>query len=116
MYKIKPSRLKYRVCLGKAGFVETPQGTNRPDFKEIKSLWCGIYTMSMIQQITLLGSPNTFYLELIIIDQCDSLKSVKYTRFMNQLYIYFGSSPDFDDSPRAFELITLKKIDKNGIS
>ncbi|APX72482.1 head-tail adaptor protein [Companilactobacillus allii] len=113
---INPSRLKYRVSLGKAGFVETPQGTNRPDFEEIRSLWCGIYTMSMTQQITLLGSPNSFDLVLIIRHQSDGLKDVKYVRFKDQLYQLVGSSPDFDDSPRSFDLITLKKVDKIGIS
>lgn len=111
---INPSRLNYRVHLGISEPVETPQGTTKPGFKEIKNLWCGIYTLSLVQQITLMGAPETIDLVLIIRHQKNGLNGASYARFKDKLYQIVGGSPDYDDSARSFDLINLKQVKKIG--
>jgi len=113
---INPSRLNSRVEIGGSKFAENAQGGNTPIFNPEKKLWCGLYTISMTQQITLLGSPESFDLVLIIRHQKDGLNGARYACYKDKLYKITGSSPDADDSARSFDLIILKRTDEIGLS
>jgi len=113
---INPSRLNSRVHLGVSEPMENAQGGNSPTFKEIKKLWCGVYSISMTQQITLLGSPDSFDLILIVRHQKDGLNDARYAQYKGKLYKITGSSPDADNSARSFDLIILKRTDEIGFN
>lgn len=113
---INPSRLNARVQIGISESYENAQGGNTPVFKSQKKLWCGVYSISMTQQITLLGSPDKFDVVLIIRHQKYGLNGARYALYKGQLYKITGSSPSNEDTARDFDLIILKRTDEIGLN
>jgi len=108
---INPSRLNTRLHLGVSAPIRTPQGTMKPGFKEVKKVWCGTYTISMNQQITLLGAPDSFDIVLIVRHLKGGLDGLKYAEFRKAIYEITNYTPDWEDTAHSFDLITLKKVD-----
>ncbi|WP_125589770.1 head-tail adaptor protein [Companilactobacillus jidongensis] len=112
---INPSRLNTRLHLGVAAPVRTTQGTMQPDFKETETVWCGVYTMTVNQQISTLGASDNFDLILIIRHRESGLNGAKYARFKDSLYEITGTSPEWSNTAHSFDLVTIKKVDRIGI-
>lgn len=114
--RINFSRLNKRLSLCGVGNKETAQHTNKPVLTPINTIWCGLYTLTMNQKVTLLGTPDSFDLIVIVRHQAKGLNGAKYAVLDKKSYQITDYNPDSENIADAYDLISLKRDDKIGLS
>ncbi|KMT32966.1 phage head completion protein [Melissococcus plutonius] len=114
MKKVSPSRLTYRVKLGYMKDKETPSGILKPTFVGKKEVWCSLFSLSTSEIIQLLGTEQKFSKSLLIRHLKNGLADFTHAEFQNAVYQIASFHPDADDTPKSFDMIVLKEVDKNG--
>ncbi|MGK9479604.1 phage head closure protein [Melissococcus plutonius] len=114
MKKVNPSRLTYRVKLGYMEDKETPSGISKPTFVDKKEVWCSLFSLSTSEIIQLLGTEQKFSTSLLIRHLKNGLADFTHAEFQNAVYQITSYHPDADDTPKSFDMLVLKAVDKNG--
>ncbi|MCV2498215.1 phage head closure protein [Melissococcus plutonius] len=114
MKKVNPSRLTYRVKLGYMEDKETPSGISKPTFVDKKEVWCSLFSLSTSEIIQLLGTEQKFSTSLLIRHLKNGLADFTHVEFQNAVYQIASYHPDADDTPKSFDMLVLKVVDKNG--
>ncbi|KRK64358.1 hypothetical protein FC72_GL000529 [Companilactobacillus tucceti DSM 20183] len=70
----------------------------------------------MNQKVTLLGTPDSFDVIVIVRHQAKGLNSAKYAVLDHQSYQITDYNPDSENIADAYDLISLKRDDKIGFS
>ncbi|MCV2505898.1 head-tail adaptor protein [Melissococcus plutonius] len=114
MKKVNPSRLTHRVNLGHMKDKDTPSGIFKPTFIGEKEVWCSLFSLSTSEIIQLLGTEQKFSKSLLIRHLKNGLADFTHAKFQNAVYQISSFHPDADDTPKSFDMIVLKEVDKNG--
>ncbi|WP_152666971.1 phage head completion protein [Melissococcus plutonius] len=111
---MNPSRLAYRIKLGCMEDRETPSGIFKPVFIEKKEVWCSLFSLSTAEIIQLLGAEQKFSKSILIRHLKSGLEDFTHAKFQDKVYQIASCHPDADDTPKSFDMIVLKDVDKNG--
>ncbi|SFL49325.1 phage head completion protein [Lactococcus garvieae] len=114
MKKVNPSRLIYRVKLGKMVDKLTPSGIYKPTFVPKFERWCSLFTLSFSQIVQTMGIEQNYSHSILIRTLQNGLGDCTHAEFKGQVYKIASYHPDADNSPKSFDLIVLKEIKKNG--
>ncbi|EQM54693.1 head-tail joining protein [Lactiplantibacillus plantarum EGD-AQ4] len=106
------SRLNKRVQFGTVKSVENPiNGTTKQQFVPLFTVWCGEYTLTISNTISLTGTTATTN-QLIVVRHDDRITTTLEAILDGVTYKVAGVSSDSELN--AYDVVTLTKVNGHG--